>query len=239
MNIVWGCDEAIWLRTSYEPGSDETWEQFLEQEADENPSMDEAYNARFLNDKTCFNLGSNWELLFDLLPEARGYPPARLLAQHIEESRQEIMRLIQSKESRTYGNGYILGWESRVVDQVHFMQFYCYSHYMVVADEEAFTSNKLRLIFFDRMRNIVREGRIPAEEVHMVGTYQLQGRITEQYWAETEEAYCELGEKYLPDGEFGSALYALDDPAATRELWRIMGWQRQSKEEENVSHEGP
>ena len=230
MDIASGGDEAIWLRTYYEPGSDEIWEQFLDKEEDENPSFESRLDVRFLNDATCFNFGNDWELVFDLLPEARGYPPRGLRDQHFERARREITHILQSKEPKEFDHGFIQPWESRVTAEIHLMQAYCSCNYIVIADKEAFASNKLRLIFFDCARNIVRHGRIPVEDACMVSAYQMQGRILEQYWTDDRGTYCKLGEKYLPEGEFGNFLYTLNDSGLTEELWRVMGWGRQSDE---------
>ena len=64
----------------------------------------------------------------------------------------------------------------------------------------------------------------------MVSAYQMQGRILEQYWTDDRGTYCKLGEKYLPEGEFGNFLYTLNDSGLTEELWRVMGWGRESDE---------
>ena len=76
--------------------------------------------------------------------------------------------------------------------------------YLLIADEEAFRSKSLRLLYLDGFRNIVREARLDPEIDDIFGLVGL--------WMDCELLSTSVvGEKYRVDGELGKELYRLTE----------------------------
>jgi hypothetical protein len=74
--------------------------------------------------------------------------------------------------------------------------------YLIIADEEAFQSGILQLLYLDGFQNIVREGRLDPEIDDLFGVISK--------WMDIE--FLEntvVGDKYRVNGELGKELYQL------------------------------
>jgi hypothetical protein len=79
---------------------------------------------------------------------------------------------------------------------------------MFVADEEAFRTGRLLVLYLDGFRRVIREGRVDGELDDIgsiIGT-----------WMETNDLleYATLSERYRVDGDLGRKLYQLDEVLA-------------------------
>lgn len=78
--------------------------------------------------------------------------------------------------------------------------------HLLVADEEAFETDKLLVVFLDARGNVVRKGRVEVEEFVNIRIDRYDTRVHEQkYWLGWE-----LGEKYCFDGEIGREMYGIE-----------------------------
>lgn len=79
------------------------------------------------------------------------------------------------------------------------------STYIIIADEEAFQTGGLRVLYLDGFRNIIREGRIDPE------VHDIFNLVTD--WMETNELLegSTVGEKYRVNGELGRELSQLTE----------------------------
>jgi hypothetical protein len=82
------------------------------------------------------------------------------------------------------------------------------STYMVVADEEAFQTGRLLVLYLDGFGRVIREVRID-DELDDIGS--IVGS-----WMETSDLpdYSILSERYLVNGDLGRELYQLTEVLA-------------------------
>ncbi|KAJ5372783.1 hypothetical protein N7517_004789 [Penicillium concentricum] len=161
-----------------------------------------------LDNEDLFNFGSEWRRVYHILPEIAGplvlnvddrwrIPRA---AQNVDEFRPSFKtRLDEVKEKDPKA------WrEDRdaIIDSCAIgLQNYVTRTYIILADEEAFRSGWLRVLYLDGFRNIVREVRsdpVLDDISSMIGT-----------WMETNgfPQGSTVGEKYRASAELGRELY--------------------------------
>lgn len=198
----------ILLRTHYSSNLED--EETLKAWIDED-TFEEASDWACLNDEKLFNFGDDWRQIFEILPEVAGPTNSRQLRciphDHLELFRNNFKKHISTvkqncpddwkeRESRYE---IILDWASslhRVITEV----------YLLIADEEAFQTKQLRLLYLDGKRNIVREARVDPD------VWQMYDIIMQHYTVPTEPyEFSTVGEKYRVDGELGKELYQLSE----------------------------
>lgn len=167
-----------------------------------------------LNDADLFNFGAEWRRVYEILPELAGpldpevddklrIPRARK-AEDLEPFRSDLKtQIAEVKEEAPEA------WRDdrdTIIDSLAIGLQKCAKRaYLILADEEAFRSGSLYVLYLDGFRNVIREGRMDPE-IHdlfgVVGT-----------WVETNEFLegSTVGEKYRASAELGRELYQLTE----------------------------
>lgn len=192
---------AIWLRTNYGEGSDgkfKAWyEEFLDGYGEQ---QEDTIPWSLLDDANVFDFADEWERVFDVLPELTGPHGLKEQLNH-----RDLVGMVQHARARVQAAEDTIheAEEGRAGKE---LQGLAVSHYLIVADREAWDTDNLRLLFLDPHGNIVRHSRIPHEWIEeWPGSWCVPNWRDSEYWEEGE-----LGGKYRAGGEIGRALYGLD-----------------------------
>ena len=204
---IWGCgnNQLILLRTHYNPEDNYNIEGLVD--SDELDKDDKAWWA-LLDDPDLFNFGDQWWLIFDILPELAGplqdytrKPYPELVTGDRQHFKDELPKLKETDAWRADRNKCLELETSDIRRTVS-------KGYFAIADEEAFKTDRLRLIYLDGKRNIVQEGRVDFNEQTFadVAVEWDQLALSVDLWDEGM-----VGEKYRIDGELGRELYQLSE----------------------------
>lgn len=168
-----------------------------------------------LDNQEYFDFGLNWRRIYDILPEVNN--PIQW--------RSEIAGLATRGRSPEFVDGYLrlifktfiaeakdidpTAWYEKrdtVIETLgHIMQYEVVDTYLLIADKEAFDSNRLRLLYLDTFRNIVREGRLDSEGKGIGGVMDSWGESAMM------DKVTVAGNKYRVNGELGQVLYQLTE----------------------------
>ena len=153
-----------------------------------------------LDNAGLFAFGEEWGRVFEVLPELspkRGVSESGM--RDARETFRQRLEYAREKDPQEW-----MAERGAVVERCAVMlQLYSVDHYLVVGDAEAFESNQLRVLFLDARNDIVRQSRIPAEDIGPLRIQVWRGAIRDQdCWVDGE-----VGEKYKVDGEMGQRLY--------------------------------
>ncbi|EPS31541.1 hypothetical protein PDE_06496 [Penicillium oxalicum 114-2] len=204
---IWGCDadQLILLRTHYNADDNHKITELVG--SDELHEENVAWWA-LLDNPEFFNFGDQWWRVFDILPELAGplngysrLPNPESILRERQHFKERLPTLKQSDEWTANRDNYIerdFAYLRRIVSQ----------GYLAIADEEAFETDMLRLIYFDGKRNIVQETRTEFDEQTFadVAVEWDQLSLPMQLWEDGK-----TGEKYRVNGELGRELYQLDE----------------------------
>lgn len=206
-------DEAIRLRTHYGDGDDK-FAEWREVDRDMDPTFEEDLIPLIeLNDPQIFDFGENWNRVFDILPELAGPQQGyictfeggishRDLLSIRQRLRERVMRAEDKEEEVECG----IGME---------LQFMAVQAYLIVADREAFETDKLRILYLDARGNIVRHSRLAPENVWEARGEWSGAKYRDSQWWKEKEYFTQpggtLGEKYKAKGEIGRILYDVED----------------------------
>ncbi|KAJ5367721.1 hypothetical protein N7541_001662 [Penicillium brevicompactum] len=168
-----------------------------------------------LDNQEYFDFGLNWRRIYDILPEVNN--PIQW--------RSEIAGLVTRGRSPEFVDGSLrlifkiliaeakdddptVWYEKRdtVIETCgDILQYEVVDTYLLIADKEAFDSNRLRLLYLDTFQNIVREGRLDAEGKGIGGAMDS--------WRESVMMHkiTVAGDKYRVNGELGQVLYQLTE----------------------------
>ncbi|CAG8066755.1 unnamed protein product [Penicillium nalgiovense] len=145
----------VFLRTHYDPEDDGKMNEWVY----ETDLFEENSWWACLNDPRLFNFGSDWQRVYEIMPEVAGFvdrtqrfAPSRGL-HCLRASLKEEKRIKKPEES-----------ENRLRD-------INIAAYIVIADQEAFQSGLLRLLCLDDRQNIIGEVRVdrkPAEITELI-----------------------------------------------------------------------
>jgi hypothetical protein len=205
-------DKTVWVRTHYDKlkESDQKFREWIKEPGDV---------VKFvLDDASCFDFGDEWQRVLTILPEIAGpfsteyyqelglcLVPSSDLVEGVEKERVILRRNLAktttpAEEYLTYDEG-ATSLQTLAVDS-----------YLLVADKEAFETNLIRVIWLDSKGNVVRNSRLPIENIWEVSSeYRERWRLSESAWFLGDEPIGEtnLGEKYLLNGEIGRDLYGV------------------------------
>ncbi|KAJ5477731.1 hypothetical protein N7530_003240 [Penicillium desertorum] len=128
---------------------------------------DNAWWAR-LNDPNLFNFGPNWQQVYELMPEVAGPVDHRRRSegpckpQFFRASPQNDQDGLHERRDNRF---------ETTVELANHPQNDTIMVYIVIADQEAFQTGRLRLLCLNAKRNIVRElhvDRKPAEVMQLI-----------------------------------------------------------------------
>lgn len=221
-------DEEVWLRTYYGEDSDAKFRQMREVDEDFDPWFeDHIVPWTVLDDQALFN--GDWSAVFDTLPELAGSTRGQDPYSHrhlgdpekLESLRQGLRKSVTSA-LRLEGHGN--DPEELKIDDVEAgggmeLQAHAVATFLLVADAEAFETEKLRLLYLDARGNIVREFRLPYTESwetrHEWNACKFKTSMSWRDWVKTDQPVVHgprsvLGEKYRFPGIIGPVLYQID-----------------------------
>lgn len=206
-------ETPIILRTHYQPEEEEKFQNWVAE-----PLLSRRIPWwALLDDKTMFDFGADWRRIYDLMPEVAGpmggqsrRPPDH---REIDYFRKEFKKDLRAQMKRN-PNARMKDSFCIIADVALRLQRAITVTYILIADQEAFETGCLWLLYLDCYRNIVREARIDAEKVGI-------SEIT-MHWDQSMELWehSNIGEKYRVGGELGESLYQLNegDLEATLEM---------------------
>ncbi|KAB8199237.1 hypothetical protein BDV34DRAFT_231414 [Aspergillus parasiticus] len=197
-------DEPIFLRTHYDPGDDERMERWTSASEE---FEDQAWWA-CLNNAELYNFGSDWQRVYEILPEIAGPSTGGLVS-------LETLSLIRSGFKRWLSEAKQIEPELWRKDPHRFIERKASrllsavtTSYILLADQEAFeTDGRLRLIYLDNKRNIVRETRVDADGQTITDIIMAWFELTDPL--ELEDGIT--GDRYRVTGDLGRELYQLTD----------------------------
>ncbi|KAJ5626375.1 hypothetical protein N7510_002684 [Penicillium lagena] len=142
---------VVFLRTYYNPGDDGKMNEWVHETDlfEDNPCW------VCLNNPYLFDLGSDWQRVYEIMPEAAG--PVAYTQRPAGSSGLRFKKTLH----RTKQNSPHKWREDRVTEVSGGpLQNITIATYIVIADQEAFQTGRLRLLCLDDQRNIVREVRV-------------------------------------------------------------------------------
>ncbi|KAB8225853.1 hypothetical protein BDV33DRAFT_187178 [Aspergillus novoparasiticus] len=186
-------DEPIFLRTHYDPEDDERMERWTSASEE---FEDQAWWA-CLNNAELYNFGSDWQRVYEILPEVAGPSTGGLVSLETLSQAKQIETELWRKDPHRF----IELKASRLLSAVT-------TRYMLLADQEAFeTDGRLRLIYLDNKRNIVRETRVDADGQTITDIIMAWFELTDPL--ELEDGIT--GDRYRVMGDLGRELYQLTE----------------------------
>ncbi|KAB8237921.1 uncharacterized protein BDW43DRAFT_321108 [Aspergillus alliaceus] len=197
-------DEPIFLRTHYNPEDDEKMDHWacVSEEFE-----DQAWWA-CLNNAQLYNFGSDWQRVYDILPEIAG-PSAEgpVSLDNLSSTRSHFKtwlseaKRIELEHWKKDPHRYIEVKAAGLLRAVT-------TRYILLADQEAFeTDGRLRLIYLDNKRNIVRETRVDADGQTITDIIMAWFELTDP--SEVEDGIT--GDRYRVTGDLGRELYQLTE----------------------------
>ncbi|KAL8949913.1 MAG: hypothetical protein Q9222_004015 [Ikaeria aurantiellina] len=209
---------AVWVRTCYTPGSDAKHEAIIQ-----SIELDNAVDGehRLLNNPDLYNYGSQWQRVFQVLPELLHTEP-QSWTYRCDAQRKAV------EELRAYAQGGLAQADRRLVDNltgvsqgtpeiglrgaelehsaaralqsaVHQSRVVAW---VVLEDAEALDTGKVGLMFVDPQGRVVRSSRLEPGDAEMMGGLWVDGS-----WDEMDDwEDATFGPEYQAQGEFGGLL---------------------------------
>ncbi|KAH8696520.1 hypothetical protein BGW36DRAFT_360347 [Talaromyces proteolyticus] len=218
----------IWLRTYYAEDAEEKARDsaklaaWFESSVEGNPNIDPSIDGtmiswRLLDDELIFNFGTDWERVFEIIPELIG-PKSGLSRRFLSDEdsvgkrfREEVFRELRENVALSTG----LQEKLITIEGSDNIVQYCSVHsYLLVADETTFTTDELLILFLDLKGHYVRQSRIkvPDDDIFMLGDMINSGKIRDaRYWTDDFPPGSSLNPKYRALGEIGRELYGVED----------------------------
>ncbi|KAJ5392262.1 hypothetical protein N7509_007752 [Penicillium cosmopolitanum] len=208
------------LRTHYAKNADEKnrHDKMMETWINVNQFEEEAWWA-VLDDVNLFDFGSEWRRIYDVLPEI-AYPVDFRM---VKEGDQNILRDNYTEPQHHEGTRAFFkrdianakqydpeAWHNdreSVIEAIDTLQKAAAYTYIVIADEKAFESGWLCVVYLDGLQRIIREGRIDPNNDDIGNVAGLWANCCELLGSE----FTSVSEKYRINGEIGKVLYQLTE----------------------------
>ncbi|KAL4759195.1 uncharacterized protein BDW70DRAFT_169594 [Aspergillus foveolatus] len=199
----------ILLRTHYDPEGDEKMEEWI-------GASEEFENQAWwacLNDAALFDFGSDWQRVYDIVPEVAGpvsgagyrrYPASETVEMSRTQFKTSLGKAKQNEPDRWREDRHRFV-ELEAADLLRTVA----AAYILVADQEAFeTGGQLRLFYLDGKRNIIRETRVEADAQTITDVIMDwdQLNLPPDLWEEGT-----IGDRYRVTGDLGRELYQLSE----------------------------
>ncbi|KAJ5240325.1 uncharacterized protein N7469_001916 [Penicillium citrinum] len=189
-------ETPIVLRTHYQPEDEEKFRNWIT----------EPLTSRripwwaFLDDKNFYDFGADWRRVYNVMPEIAG-PMGGQSRRSPDHREINYFRKEFKRNLRRQGI-----WEPKINEDIALrLQRVVTATYILIADQEAFDTGCLWLLYLDCYRNIVREAHINAEKVG-ISEVILHWEQTMELWEQSD-----VGEKYRLGGELGEGRYELNE----------------------------
>lgn len=193
---------AMVLRTHY--GDNDKWAEMMEvRECGDDGFEMEDEGWTVLDDESLFEFGDGeWARVFEVLPELSR--KTKWSQEGLRDAVKNFLPLVERgrddhPEEWAASREDVVAWCADLIHKA------CMDHYMIVADTETFETGQFLVLFLDAKNDIVKQARIPAEDI---------GPLRIQVWrAALVDQDCwirgELGEKYKVNGTIGRELHAI------------------------------
>lgn len=177
-----------------------------------------------LDNENIFNFGTgrNWRRIYDILPELAG--PLLVKPDYSKDGELTFKRVPEPNDNKNMYSYFRRdlttakkddpdAWRhdrNSVIESTGIsLQKIATSTYIIIADEEAFLSGSLLVVYLDGLRRVIREGRID-QELDDIGS--IVGS-----WMETADLmeYSTLSGRYQVNGDLGRELYQLTEEDLT------------------------
>lgn len=219
-----GTISTVWLRTCYTPGTDEQHAELL--------GPNELESAHLLSDPALYDFGPNWSRVLDIFPELLGLPDHNEQQAHHAYIQSAVAKFhvanaaLAAADPSTISNdpltfiertreyypaeevrAHILGAMQSSIHKA------CVVNYILVEDQTALETGKVRLLFLDARGRVVRKTRVEREAAEEMGGFWVQSA-----WDDLDEwIEAEWGESYRKGGaEEGLLLFAGSEPNTYR-----------------------
>ncbi|GAB1191077.1 hypothetical protein APSETT444_000246 [Aspergillus pseudonomiae] len=197
-------EEPIFLRTHYNPEDDEKMEHWA---CVSEEFADQAWWA-CLDNVQLYNFGSDWQRVYEILPEIAGPSTGGSVSletlSSIRSSFKKWLSEAKQIEPEFWKKDPHRFIESKAAGLLRAVT----SRYFLLADKEAFeTDGRLRLVYLDNQRNIVRETRVDADEQTITDVIMAWFELTDP--PELEDGIT--GDRYRVTGDLGRELYQLTE----------------------------
>ncbi|KAJ6057005.1 hypothetical protein N7460_000279 [Penicillium canescens] len=146
-------DVLVFLRTHYDPNDDDKMNEWIHET---DLFEDNAWWA-CLNNPYLFNFGPDWQQVYEIMPEVAG--PVDHRRRSDGSGKPQSFRASPEK-NREGLHERRCDRSKTTVDLANHLQNVSIMVYIVIADQEAFQTGRLRLLCLDAKRNIVREVRV-------------------------------------------------------------------------------
>ncbi|OKP06463.1 hypothetical protein PENSUB_6453 [Penicillium subrubescens] len=203
-----GALAPIFLRTHYDPKDDETMEEWIS-------ASEEFENQAWwacLNDATLFNFGSDWQHVYEVMPEVAGplngarykrSPASELVDMSRARFKTWLAKAKQNEPERWREDPHAF----IEVEGASLLRTVA-AAYFLVADQTAFETGHLRLMYVDWKRNVIRETRICVDGqtiTDVIMDWDQLG-LAPEFWEEGT-----IGDRYRVTGDLGRELYQLSE----------------------------
>lgn len=211
---IWTNDQLpLIICTHYNPDDDDKMAEWVEAEEE---FRDNAYWA-CIDDVNHFDFGSDWKMIYDILPEVAGQKNAPRYKIPPDSAAEEALSLaIRRSQFKDYLRELKQSDPAKWRDDPHYMiesaavdlQCDVCALQIIIMDQEAFETERPLLVSVDYRRNVIRETRFELNDQSMVDIYTswLDIQTPDWIWAEAK-----IGDKSRVDREIGRQLYQLTD----------------------------
>lgn len=203
-----GNDAPIFLRTHYDPVDDRTMEQWVS-------ASEELENQAWwacLSDATLFNFGANWQRVYDIMPEVAGpvsgsgykrYPSPEIVEISRSQFKGSLRKTKQNEPNRWREDPH----RFIELEAAHLLRTVA-TTYFLIANQEAFETGRLRLVYVDGKRNVIQETRIEPDGQTITDVIMDwdQLNLPPELWEEGT-----IGDRYRVTGDLGRELYQLSE----------------------------
>lgn len=159
----------VFVRTYYNPYDNDKMNEWVH----ENDMFEDNAWWACLNDPHLFNFGSDWQQVYEIMPEVAG--PVDRRRKSAVPSKLDDISATSERKSHTKEQGGLhecTEYRSNMTEEsANPIQNVTIAAYLVIADQEAFQTGLLRLLFLDDDRKIVWDARVnrgPAEIMELI-----------------------------------------------------------------------
>lgn len=167
--------------------------------------LSEEIEWAYLNDDG-FSFDPEWQRVYEILPEiADPMDGSNRREREPHEWTLPQFKAALHSSKRKYPDGWKENPQRYIENEATRVQRNVTVAYILIADQEAFQTDHLRLLYVDYKLNIIRESRVEADDTTPTDVIMDwdQAGMSPDSWEQS------IGEKYRVDGESGAPLYQL------------------------------
>ncbi|KAJ6012375.1 hypothetical protein N7522_002730 [Penicillium canescens] len=166
----------VFLRTHYNPHDDGKLKGWIHK----NDLFEENAWWACLNDPYLFNFGPDWQRVYEIMPEVAGHVDRKRRSD--DPSKLKHFRASSARSLQTRDQECLHGWRESLVKMTGELAKpppnVTFATYIVIADQEAFQTGRLRLFCLDNGRKIVWEPRVDRKPAEIMKLIRRSGSIS-------------------------------------------------------------